>query len=68
MKTTMKLFCLFVLVFFLVHLCKKRGSVEAELFLSNVEALASGENADRSCFGVGSLDCPQDHSKVYYIW
>ncbi len=68
MKTTVKLFGLFVLAFALTYLFNKRKNIETELFLSNVEALASGENSDSSCLGVGSLDCPQDHSKVYYIW
>jgi len=37
--------------------------------MSNVEALASGENGGIiRCNGIGSLDCPQTQSKAYRIW
>ena len=39
------------------------------LSLQNVEALAEGEEYTHiSCIGVGSLDCPVNHSGVKYIF
>ena len=38
------------------------------LILENIEALASGESgSDYRCAGVGSVDCPINHSKVQYV-
>ena len=38
------------------------------LILENKEALASGESgSDYRCAGVGSVDCPINHSKVQYV-
>lgn len=68
MRTILKLFCLFISVFFITHLCNKKTLPETELFLSNVEALANDENVDVSCFGRGSIDCPVGHQKVYRVW
>lgn len=47
-----------------------RQSVEMNvLMLENVEALAAGEDASKIfCFGVGSIDCPINHSKVAYVY
>lgn len=38
------------------------------LFLENVEALAHEESGGRYCFGVGTIDCPFNNTKVdsYY--
>nr|WP_320058916.1 NVEALA domain-containing protein [uncultured Bacteroides sp.] len=69
MNAKLKLFCLLLVVCTITYLCKKSKSVDSELFMSNVEALASGESGDViRCNGIGSLDCPQIHSKVYRIW
>ena len=39
------------------------------LAFQNVEALAEGEEYTHiSCIGVGSLDCPVNHSGVKYIF
>lgn len=35
------------------------------LVLENVEALADPETDNVFCVGVGSVDCPINHSKVY---
>ena len=35
--------------------------------MSNIEALASGENEGVFCTGPGSLDCPMSIVKVLYI-
>ncbi len=35
--------------------------------LLNIEALASPENNTYKCIGIGSIDCPLDHVKVYQI-
>lgn len=38
------------------------------LVLQNIEALAEDESFDSvDCFGVGSIDCPKDNSKVAYV-
>lgn len=38
-----------------------------DLWLMNVEALASGESSSPiRCIGVGSVDCPWSHEKVMY--
>ena len=38
------------------------------LMLENIEALASGEEAELiNCIGIGSVDCPIDHVKVYLV-
>ena len=69
MNAKLKLFCLIFVVCTLTYVYKKSKSVESELFMSNVEALASGENGGIiRCNGIGSLDCPQEHRKVYFIW
>ena len=68
MNAKLKLFCLIFVVCTLTYLYRKSKSVESELFMSNVEALATGENGEASCYGIGSLDCPQEHRKVYFIW
>ena len=56
MNAKLKLFCLIFVVCTLTYLYKKSKSVESELFMSNVEALATGENGEASCYGIGSLD------------
>lgn len=69
MNAKLKLFCLIFVVCTLTYLYRKSKSVESELFMSNVEALASGENGGIiRCNGIGSLDCPQTQSKAYRIW
>ena len=38
------------------------------LMLDNVEALATGEDANLVfCWGIGSVDCPTTHRKVYVV-
>ena len=38
------------------------------LMLENIEALAYGESGNvYTCVGVGSVDCPIDHVKVYFV-
>ncbi|NDW11630.1 hypothetical protein D0T50_01850 [Bacteroides sp. 214] len=38
-----------------------------KVLLSNVEALANGEN-DGFCAGTGSVDCPRGNIKVYKVY
>ena len=46
-----------------------REPVLTELIQENVEALAEGEGYDRvTCYGTGSVDCPINHNKVYFIY
>lgn len=45
----------------------KNGDLES-LMLENIEALAFGEWGDEAqCVGSGSVDCPINHVKVYYV-
>ena len=46
-----------------------RQSVEMNaLMLENVEALAAGENEGGIlCWGIGSVDCPNNKEKVAYV-
>lgn len=45
-----------------------REPVLTELIQENVEALAEGEGYDRvECYGIGSVDCPLNHQKVYFM-
>lgn len=45
-----------------------REPVLTELIQENVEALAEGEGYDRvECYGTGSVDCPLNHQKVYFM-
>ena len=38
------------------------------LMLDNVEALATGEDANLVfCWGIGRVDCPTTHRKVYMV-
>lgn len=51
-------------------LLRNRQPVEMNvLLLENVEALAAGEDDGKVfCAGVGSIDCPINHSKVAYVY
>lgn len=45
----------------------ERASLES-LMLENIEALASGEwDPSAHCVGRGSVDCPANHVKVYFV-
>ena len=51
------------------YIVKSQPSLEVSpLFLENVEALARGESEGGYCFGIGTVDCPFNHTKVdtYY--
>lgn len=38
----------------------------SSLVLENIEALADPETDRVFCFGIGSVDCPINHTKVHY--
>lgn len=60
-------FPIFVLAVFLYF--REQSYKLDSLSLQNVEALAEGEEYTHiSCIGVGSLDCPVNHSGVKYIF
>ncbi|RGN35877.1 NVEALA domain-containing protein [Bacteroides oleiciplenus] len=51
------------------YIQKSQSSSEvSSLLLENVEALARGENDGVYCFGIGTVDCPLNNTKVdsYY--
>lgn len=70
MKTKMKLAFLAMCVCGLIYVCasKKKEAITDSLQLMNIEALASGESGKVKCVGYGSVECPIDGSKVYYIY
>ena len=39
-----------------------------DLLLLNIECLATPEDSNIWCTGVGSLDCPVEKIKVKFIW
>lgn len=70
---TMKKKLLFIGLFLVVTIAAsfqfntERESLES-LMLENIDALASGEwNGTPRCIGSGSVDCPVDHVKVYFV-
>lgn len=45
----------------------EKASLES-LMLENIDALASGEwDKPAQCVGTGSVDCPANHVKVYFV-
>lgn len=59
--------CVMTGIFISISLRKKQYI--GDLFLKNIECLASPENSNNGCLGAGSLDCPwQNFMKVKYIW
>lgn len=64
---------LFIVIFLLIGLFisigfRKKQNI-TDLFLLNIECLATPENPNVECTGIGSLDCPiQYFHKVKYIW
>lgn len=45
----------------------EKASLES-LMLENIDALASGEwDPSAHCVGRGSVDCPANHVKVYFV-
>lgn len=70
---SMKKKILFVGVFWVVAIVaslqfnSEKASLES-LMLENIDALASGEwNQTTQCVGRGSVDCPGNHVKVYFV-
>lgn len=71
MKKEKVVMLLFMAIFVLSLVCLKsrRHGIDSEWLLSNIEALASGEDGgDYWCLGLGSLDCPFTSTKVYFIF
>ncbi|WP_455590600.1 NVEALA domain-containing protein [Bacteroides sp.] len=70
MKLKLKLAFLAMCVCVLICVCasKKKEAITDSLQLMNIEALASGETGGVKCTGVGSVECPINDWKVYYIW
>lgn len=61
-------FLMAVLLPSLLYLTNQHNDVHSEWILSNIEALALGEdNQHYQCFGLGSLDCPLTTTKVYFV-
>ncbi|EKU90430.1 hypothetical protein HMPREF9447_01848 [Bacteroides oleiciplenus YIT 12058] len=49
------------------YVCSKQSSTKmSSLVLENIEALADPETDRVFCFGIGSVDCPINHTKVHY--
>lgn len=61
-------FFIAVLLLSLVYLKSRHNGIDSEWALSNIEALASGEDGGNyRCLGLGSLDCPFISTKVAFI-
>ena len=43
---------------------KVKNQYISEILLSNIECLATSENPNINCFGLGSVDCPKSEVKV----
>ncbi|RNC63228.1 NVEALA domain-containing protein [Proteiniphilum sp. X52] len=70
MKKNKVVLSLFMVTFVLSLVCFKsrHNGISSDLALSNIEALASGEDGGNYwCLGLGSLDCPFTSTKVYFI-
>lgn len=70
MKRKKVVLLFFVSMFLLsfIYLKRQHSGINSELILSNIEALASGEDSGNYyCFGIGSIDCPFHSTKVYYV-
>lgn len=69
MKTKLKISFLAVcaVIAMCVFVSKQKKDVADSLTLMNIEALASGESSNARCYGTGSVDCPFDHLKVYFV-
>lgn len=70
---SMKMKILFIGLFLVVVIAaslqinSEKASLES-LMLENIDALASGEwNQTTQCVGRGSVDCPKNHVKVYFV-
>lgn len=38
------------------------------LTLQNIEALSNSESPEVKCYGIGSVDCPKDKTKVIIVY
>lgn len=44
-------------------------SKAGDIHLQNIEVLSYGESGiNVNCNGIGTLDCPANSTKVYFIW
>ena len=50
-----------------VYYVRADKQVVSDLMLENVEALAASEGGNIYCVGIGSVDCPIDHTKVQVV-
>lgn len=46
----------------------KRVNNTSSIALQNVEALSYAESINKSCLGVGSIDCPNSNEKVKFVY
>jgi len=70
MKSKMKFVFIAIVAIFVIaawSMVNNRPASINSLLLDNIEALAEGEVSDGHCWGIGSVDCPYNESKVYYI-
>lgn len=62
-------FCVIVMIIAVVSISYMHTDrrMSSDLMLKNVEALAGRESVNMDCVGIGSVNCPIDHSKVMYV-
>lgn len=63
-----KLLGTLLIILFIAALVQNEGHRQNDILLMDIEALAAGErNSGVLCMGIGSLDCPISHKRVYEI-
>lgn len=62
---------LFIFIFFAIvgNMQLKPNRTLSPILFDNIEALSNNENNENTyCHGIGSVDCPEESSKVKYIY
>lgn len=67
MKKIIPTACLTILAGVLLFVDANSSENVKTLTFLNVEALAETESSKYTCYGLGSLDCPQSEDKVKFI-
>lgn len=68
MKTKLKIISAIIFICVLGYLQQKQKATQNDILLLNVEALAQNEGSNARCAGRGSVNCPINNDKVYFIY
>ena len=67
-KRSKMLATLLIILFTIALVAFNKGHIEDDILLMDIEALAAREGSSGVlCTGIGSLDCPISHRRVYEI-